>query len=111
MTTYTVLNRDTGEVIDRGVDLAEAAHIVLTDDGRSYEIRRTLDGEGFDLWTRHQVANQGWSPVPFFSFADDIAAAEEEIFAQVIAAGWDRHPQVLTDEEYTEMMAEWSGHL
>lgn len=63
ITTYTV--RDTnGEAIARHLTAAAAAHIILTDDGRDYEIRPHKDG-GYTLFTRQQVANNPWSETAF----------------------------------------------
>lgn len=108
MTTYTVLDAD-GYPIDRHLTAAEAAHIILTDDGREYEIRPfpndNLETE-WELWSRQPVANRGWEPTVVFSILQDQAEAEAEIFAKVIDARWPRHPEAMTDEAYDRMMAE-----
>lgn len=99
-TKYTVIDRNSGEKIDGGLTVAEAAHIVLTDDSQEYDIRPSEDGDGFDLWSRQQVANKGWTKTVIWSISADHDEAEAEIFAKVIAADWPRHPEVLTDEQY-----------
>ena len=109
-TTYTVLDLN-GLVLGRGCDLAEAAHIILTDDGREYEIRPAADGDGFYLWSRQQVANRGWTKPVVFSLESDRAAAEAEIFAAVLAARWPQHPEAIPDAEYDTMTADLAAEL
>ena len=104
MLKYTVIDAD-GEAIARHLTAAAAAHIILTDDSRDYEIRLTEDGE-FALWSRHQVANRPWEKTVIFSFADTLAEAEAEIFADVILASWPRHPEAITDAEFDAIAAE-----
>lgn len=113
MTTYTVISRDSGEPIDRHLTLAEAAHVILTYDGRQYEIRPDLDVDGScfcsTLWSRQQVAGRDWAPTVATSIYDvreHREQVEAEIWQQVIDAGWARHPEAMTDEAYDRMMAE-----
>ena len=106
MTTYTVIDDNSGEAIATGLTVAEAAAEVLTSDSQEFDIRAAEDGNGFELWTRQQVANKGWTQTVVYSVEDDRAAAEAEIFAKVIAADWPRHPTVMTDQQYAEMQAE-----
>jgi len=103
MQTYTVIDTD-GEPIARNLTAAEAAHIILTDDGREYQIR-LIDGD-FALLTRHQVANLPWGKTVLFSIAMTLAEAETEIFAAVISADWPRHPEAMTDAEFDAIAAE-----
>ena len=103
MLKFTVINTD-GEPIARHLTAAEAAHIILSDDGRDYEIRR--DDRGCVLWTRQQVANRPWGKTVLFSVADTLAEAEAEIFAAVISAHWPRHPEAMTDLQFDEIAAE-----
>lgn len=103
-TKYTVIDPSSGEAIDSGLTAAEAAHIILTDDGRQYEIREDPDG-GFTLWSRQQVANKPWSPTVVFSIETEREKAETEIFQKVIVADWPRHPEAITDQRYQEMLA------
>ena len=98
MTTYTVICTS-GHVIATGLTVADAAAEVLTDDGREYEIRAAEDGNGYELWTRQQVANRGWTQTVVYSVEDGRTAAEAEIYAKVIAADWPRHPTVMTDHQ------------
>jgi hypothetical protein len=103
MQKYTVVDID-GEPIARHLTAAEAAHIILTDDGRDYEIRR--DELGCVLWTRQQVANRPWAKTVVFSLADTLAEAEAEIFDAVISADWARHPEAMTDLQFDAIAAE-----
>jgi len=103
MQKFTVVDID-GEPIARHLTVAEAAHIILTDDGRDYEIRRYE--LGCVLWTRQQVANRPWTKTVVFSLADTLAEAEAEIFADVISANWPRHPEAMTDAEFDAIAAE-----
>jgi hypothetical protein len=157
MTTYTVINENSGEAIATGLTAAEAAFEVLTDDSREYDIRENwLSGkkefdnradaeaccanlvaeamaesdeedredeaqrvrkfhgptfEGYCLWSRHRVANRGWTRTVVYSLEDDRAAAEAEIFDKVINADWRHHPTVMTDQQYAEMLAEQAAEL
>jgi hypothetical protein len=103
MLKFTVLATN-GEPIARHLTAAEAAHIILTDDGRDYEIRR--DGQCFVLWSRRKVANRPWAQTVLFSYAPTFASAEADIFAAVISADWARHPQAMTDLQFDEIAAE-----
>jgi len=100
---FTVVDID-GEPIARHLTAAEAAHIILTDDGREYQIR-LIDGD-FALLTRHQVANLPWGKTVLFSIAMTLAEAEAEIFAAVINAHWPRHPEAMTDLQFDAIAAE-----
>lgn len=102
----TVIDHN-GEALGRHLTEADAAHIILTHDGADYEIRE--DGwrgsKIFELWTRKQVANKPWTKTVVFSLADTRAEAEAEIFAEVCAACWPRHPEAISDAQYDEMFA------
>ena len=104
MTTYTVIDYN-GYKIDGGLTAAEAAHIVLTYDGRDYEIRENEDG-GYTLWSRHPVANRGWEPTVVESRETNRDAAENEIMEVAIESEWPRRPLVMTDENYASILAE-----
>ena len=103
MLKFTVINTD-GEPIARHLTAAEAAHIILSDDGREYEIRP--QDHGFVLWTRHQVANRPWEKTVLFSYAPTFASAELDIFYGVTSAHWPRHPEAMTDLQFDEIAAE-----
>ena len=97
MLKFTVLNTN-GEIIARHLTAAAAAHIVLSDDGREYQIRR--DEQGCVLWTRQQVANRQWVETAIYSSARTTAAAELEIFWSVLRANLPRHLQAMTDAQF-----------
>ena len=108
-TTYTVTDNN-GDVIDSGLTATEAMDLILTDDGHEWEIRPEADGEGFRLWTsthsRNSTAYNGLTRSVVYSLATDAATAEQEIAEKVIAAGWPRKPDAVTDEAHAAMMAE-----
>jgi hypothetical protein len=104
MTTYTILSGD-GEMTATGLSLRDAAHEVLTSDGREYEVREDEDG-GFTLWSRQQAANRPWAATRFFSVKTGQDEAEAEIFAEVIGSErFAGHCEAITDEQYAEMLA------
>lgn len=102
MEKFTVIDTD-GNQLGRHLTAAEAARIILTEDGREYQIR-LIDGD-FALLTRHQVANRPWEKTVLFSVAMTLAEAEAEIFAAVIRARWPRHPEAIPDAEYDAISA------
>lgn len=108
MTTYTILSGE-GEMIETGLSLRDAAHEVLTSDGREYEFRTGPDDDSgivTVLWSRQQVANRPWAATRFFSIKTDRAEAEEEIFAEVVSGErFAGHCEAITDEQYAEMLA------
>jgi hypothetical protein len=83
MATYSVSRRD-GEYLETGLTLEDAAHRILTDDGCEYELREMSDREGFELWSRQQVANIGWRKTHWFSLEHREPAAWAEIAAEVV---------------------------
>lgn len=112
-TLYTVTDCNSGDMIDTACTAAEAMHIILTDDGHQYEIRPEADGDGFRLWTstysRNSTAWNGLTKSTVYSLEVDAEKAEQEIAEKVIAAGWPRKPEAMTDERYAEMLAEMEG--
>jgi hypothetical protein len=103
MLKFTVINTN-GEVIARHLTAAAAAHIILTDDGRDYQIRR--DEQGCVLWTRQQVANRPWAETAIYSSARTTAAAELEIFWSVLRASWPHYPTAMADAYFDAIAAE-----
>jgi hypothetical protein len=84
MTNFYTVARQDGEEREYNLTLAEAAHSILTYDGAEYEIRPRADGEGFDLWSRQQVAGRGWTRTHWFSLETDPEAAETDIMRRVV---------------------------
>jgi hypothetical protein len=104
---YTVIDSHSGEAVATGLTVADAAAHVLTADSQEYDIRPFANGGGFQLWTRKQVANKGWSTsLSIFSVESDRDKAEAEIFKLVVGidANWSGY-EVMTDEQYAEMMS------
>jgi hypothetical protein len=101
---YTILNHN-GDIQAQGVDLAEAAHIVLTYDGHDYEIRRDEDG-GYSLYVSRFNLNSpsGGRPlVRCFEYFTN----EAEIYQFVVdhASKW-QNQTVMTDEDFAQMVQE-----
>lgn len=84
MTIFYTVARQDGEQREYNLTLAEAARAILQQDGADYEIRPRPDGEGFDLWSRKQVANISWARTSFFSLEESEDAAEADIFQRVV---------------------------
>ena len=82
-TLYTVARSD-GEQREYNLTLTQAARMILHHDGGDFAIRPRADGEGYDLWSRQQVANIQWARTSFFSLEDDREAAEADIFQRVV---------------------------
>lgn len=94
-----------GDVIDTNLTAREAAQIILNHDGQDYEIRQ--NGESYELWYRQQVANKGWTRTVISSYAATEAAAEDEIFAEVLTSSFNwGGPWVATMADYTRELAE-----
>lgn len=81
---YTVARQD-GDNAEYNLTLEEAAHRILTDDGREYKLQKH-DQYGFDLWCRQEVANIGWSYSGWYSLEDDEDDAWREIAGKVVKA-------------------------
>ena len=91
---YTVLD-DHARIEVRDVDLVKAASTVLLHGGGRFEIRPDEGGRGFRLWT----------PTPFHSIETDQAAAERDIFEQVVhhASRWGNQ-EVVPEADYQRAM-------
>jgi len=101
---YTVLNHN-GDIQAQGVDLAEAAHIVLTYDGHDYDIRRDEDG-GHALYVSQFSLNSPFGGRPLVRCVDYFKN-EAEIYQFVVdhATNW-LNQMVMTDEDYAQMQQE-----
>lgn len=100
-----------GDVLGRHLTTADAAREVLTYDGREFDI--VAEGEGgFTLRSRQPVAGfHHWTRTVIYSAADTREAAEAEIFGRVVTAHWERHPDVMADEDYDAMQAEIEAEI
>jgi hypothetical protein len=115
-TTYTVYSPASGTVYGRGLDVTDAAEIILTHDGHEYEVRPADDGIGFDLFISRGSRNstsglggfvQAWRHNRLIGTSTmDKDQAWREIAAQVVTAGWERVPDAMTDADYDAMLAE-----
>lgn len=105
--TFTVIDYD-GTVLDRYLTAREAASIILNHDGADFDIREGeyYGSKIFELWTRKQCANRPWTKTIVCSIEETRDEAEAEIFAEVCAARWPRHPEAFTDEQFDRMIAE-----
>jgi hypothetical protein len=101
---FTVLNHN-GDIQAQGVDLAEAAHIVLTYDGHDYDIRRDEDG-GCSLYVSKFSLNSPSGGGPLVRCVEYFKD-EAEIYQFVVdnATDW-RNQMVMTNEDYAQMMQE-----
>lgn len=102
--TYTVFDTD-GTVIARHLSAEAAVMTVLTHGGRTFDIRRDENGQGFALWMPQET---GVSLVKseIASSATDAALARDEIFSSVIAASgsW-QGPTIIDDATYDLQLA------
>ena len=108
MSTYTILTGE-GYLVDSGLSLRDAAHEILTSDGRSYEIRRGMPRADsplgdFVLWSFERARLEMWQETKFFSLKKLRDQAEAEIFAAVVnAERFPGHNEAITDEQYAQM--------
>lgn len=119
-TTYTVMTMH-GDVIDRGLNVTEAAEVVLAHDGYRYEVRKSAplsdpDRLGavwyFELFVSEYSANSphGAREMVRCNVPGTYARAEgeawPEIAAEVVRASgnWRKSPVVMTDADYDAMM-------
>jgi len=85
-TTYTVTSSE-GEYPRRNLTVAQAADEILSSDSREWEIRS--DDGVWEIWSRQQVANRGWSKTVIYSVEDALEDAATEMFEKVIAHSWE----------------------
>lgn len=112
MTLYTVFDpNDSSVVYGRGLSSVEAMQQILWHDGGKFEIRESQfqNEPCFDLWCKSLYG--GWTKTVVFSLAENFEAAEIEIARDVIDAGWNGHPEAMTDEQFDEMMAKFEADV
>ena len=114
MTTYTVFDADdSSNIYGRGLTVEQAMDEILTYDGYRYEIKKS-DFHGSVCWDLYHSDGSAASTrgarhmvkTVIFSLVEDEAQAMREIAEHVIAAGWNRVPDVMTDEAFDAMLAE-----
>ncbi len=87
------------------VSAREAMHALLNYDGAGYEIRPEVDGLGFRLWTHRPHQGNRYTETDIWSLETDEAAATDEIAARVISRRGLGEPEVLTEQQFREMVA------
>lgn len=110
MTTYTIVSTTSGEAVERGLSIRDAAETLLTADTFTYDIVREVDGDGYRLMlSRSSGAStgpRGMTASVFFSLENDYHVAEAEIFAAVVAHDGDWHGlEAMTDAAYDDVLA------
>jgi hypothetical protein len=118
MTTYTVINPNTGEVLGRGLSATDAAAAILTDDGYAYEVRERGDIGHYELFVSDGSANSTRGARHMNStilsiggcYAAGRDAAWAELAGRVLTAGWNG-PEAMTDAAYDAMLAELEAEL
>ena len=95
--TYKVIDYN-GDVIARGLSAAEAANEILSTDSREWEIRR-MEGGGWQIWSRQQVANRPWAATVVTSFAGTLEKAQQQMFEEVIARNFRHHYQAVKENK------------
>jgi hypothetical protein len=112
--TFTVIDKSSGEAVDRHLTASQAASMVLNDDGASYRVV-SLDAS-YDVGGEHQFVieqkrlnGRDWHQIAnVAAYASDADAAWPLLAEQVITlcAVWREAPNVMSDTSYDQMMAE-----
>jgi hypothetical protein len=120
-TTYTVYSPASGTEYGRGLSAIEAADIVLSHDGASYELRHVADYDVGDqkCWqlfvnsaSRRGMTECYTGPSGRTKLARAYAANQAEAWARIAeqvvmgCGDWRHTPEVMTDASYDEMRAE-----
>jgi hypothetical protein len=101
--TYTVYRATDGDNAHSGLSLSEAVDEMLSDDGRDWELRPDLGGwRIFNTFANRQF---GMRSTRFYSAETDRAAAEAELFAEIIGEEINGL-LAMTDAAYNAMMSE-----
>ena len=109
MRTYTIID---GSKTTSGLDLIEAADILLGNDGFEHELRQDDDG-GWSLWVSQHSRNSTLGGRPLvksviYTLEPNEELAARDIAEKVIASGnWETdYLHCVTDEAHAAMMAE-----
>lgn len=118
MTTYTVINRSSGEPEGRNLSATDAADIILSHDGHEYELQPVGIG-GWQLYVSRGSRNsfggtRGMTECYVFGrqFARSYKPTKDEAWqeiAEMVCKGsgnWESVPEIMTDESYDAMLAE-----
>lgn len=99
---YTVIDNN-GDVLNAGLTLEEAAHEILIDDGRSYEIKKDANNDNWVLFTK-RLNDRTSQETCIFSIEKDKKLARMDVFKRVVmeaeAVWWGA--QAIRDEWYKE---------
>lgn len=91
-TIYHIIDQASGDEIEEGFTLREAAEYLLTADGHRYEIRQ--DGEWLSLW---RTSRSGRSMAELRGVVDT-ARTHEDVYAAVVAVeDWDGYSAIAVD--------------
>lgn len=110
MTKYTIVDFE-GAPLAHGLSLADAAHAVMTSDGREWVIE--LDGDSYVASgrSRNSVASAWTKFETFRSFKSDPAEAKQEIYEQIVNTGrMDGHDEAIPDEVYRRGLVDFLEH-
>lgn len=108
MPTYTVLDFD-GYPQAHGLSLDEAAHAVMTSDGREWAIEPDDNGN-YEVWGRSRNStSSAWKKFEAFrSLKADPAAAVQDIHEQIVNFGrMDGHDEAIPDDVYRRQLVEF----
>lgn len=100
---YVIINSD-GEIMDRDLDLYEAADAIMTSDSREWKI---VYADGYySVYCRHPVANRSlWSETNISSCCDTFDKAKLDICKQIVYAGrFTGHYEAIEETTYDEIM-------
>lgn len=97
-TTYTLTDKR-GEIIERGLTLADAGREILARIGKPFEIKK--EGGVYCLYVGGSQAHTGWQPSKSIISTLSGAAAENELSEAVALANWGF--DVMTDVEFNEL--------
>jgi hypothetical protein len=112
MSTFTVYSINDTSTAQSGLSLEQAVDLMLSDDGRDWEIRRYegRHGSGWQIWNTYQNHARPWKSTMFISAAGDEATARAELLAEVGSPGNEvNHMRIETDEAFAKMEADFAA--
>lgn len=107
MTTYTALTID-GEVLARGLTLAEAAAAIRSDPAAEFKVLPMNHGGNQLAWRPRGGSATDWHDLPVYALDKNINRASRAIFARFAQRAddfsWDAAPMVLPDSAYDDFL-------
>lgn len=104
---YTIVC-PSGEALEHGLTLEEAAKELLWYDGHKYELRKDSRNAGWAIWRTNKLGEM--SETIFYSACEDENAAWRELAERVVAQwggeGWRNEPEAMTDDQWDKLQAE-----